>query len=129
MTQVCYNGGMIIEIPDKLPTNNLFYAGTSYHKRIEIKRKWAILTLAALPLEYTMFTKPVHITVYLESKRTPQDCDNVTPKCVIDTLKGKVLYDDNPKWVSGVTYYSRKSDRDHTTLVIEEAEARLFPEG
>lgn len=113
---------MVIEIPERLPTWNTFYGGVSYHKRIELKRKWQILTLAALGLEYTMFEKPVHITVRLECKRVPQDCDNVCPKMVIDTLKGLVIHDDNPMWVDGISLYSRKSTRDYTTIELSEVD-------
>lgn len=85
-----------------------------------MKRKWQALTLEALGAEYSMFEGPVHITVTVECKRTASDCDNVCAKMVIDSLKGKVLHDDNPVWVDGITLYSRKSNRDYTTVTLTE---------
>lgn len=116
---------MVLEIPDKLPTWNIFYGGISHHERTRMKNKWILLTLEALGSDYTMFEKPVHITVWLECKRVAQDADNCCPKLVIDVLKGKLLVDDSPLWVYGVTYYTRKSNRDHTTILLEEVDERV----
>jgi len=78
------------------------------------------MTKDALGEEFVMFEKPVHITITAEFKRTPQDCDNMCVKLVIDYLKGKVIHDDNPEWVAGVTLVSRKSNRDYVTFELTE---------
>lgn len=111
---------MKIEIPVALPSDNIFYESKHWTARVKLKEKWVKITHDALPDECVMFERPVHITVFAEYKRTPCDCDNVCPKMCIDALKGKVLHDDNTKWVSGVSLFSRKSNRDYTTILIEE---------
>ena len=111
---------MHFEIPAKLPTWNSWYSGRHWTERVKLKDVWRALTLEALPEGVAMFEKPVHITVHAEFKRTPQDADNVCIKLVIDALKGRVLRDDNPNYLAGITVYSVKSDRDHVTFDIEE---------
>lgn len=111
---------MRFEIPAKLPTWNAFYAGRHWTERVALKNTWRVLTLEALPVDVVMFTRPVHITVYAEFKRTPQDVDNVCAKLVIDALKGRLLANDDPTCVAGITYYSRKSNRDYTLFELVE---------
>ena len=111
---------MQLEIPAALPTWNIFYAGRHWTERVKLKEHWVAMTLDALPDECELFQKPVHISVYGEYKRTAPDADNVCAKMVIDALKGKVLVDDKPQYVAGISFYPRKSERDYTTIVLTE---------
>ncbi len=113
---------MRIELPERVPSWNTFYGGTSHWQRTAMKNLWRALMHTALPLDVVLLDKPVHITIYAEYKGTPVDVDNVCAKLLIDGLKGKLLHDDHPLWVSGVTCHSGNSKRNWVTVDIVEVE-------
>jgi hypothetical protein len=113
---------MKLEIAARLPSYNDFYAGMHYTKRVKLKNMWRLLVLESLPLEYEMFAVPVDIWVYAEYKNNPCDSDNLADKLIIDGLKGKVLKDDNNKWVQWTCTMGRAGERDYVTVEIVESE-------
>ncbi len=115
---------MIIEIPERLPSWNVFYAGRNHHVRTAIKNKWHGLVANALGqyLEVPHFDGPVVIEVWAEYRGTPVDTDNICAKLIIDGLKGTVIIDDKPLYVPTVILHSEHSKRNYIVVEIREAE-------
>lgn len=104
----------------KIPSWNTLYAGQHFSKRMEMKDEAQYSVMEALSKQrFTMYRNKVHITIVGHFRRV-LDCDNIASKLVIDALKGKLIEDDTPKYVDGVTTKSVKADRDYVEVIIEE---------
>jgi hypothetical protein len=101
------------------------YSGQHFSKRVAAKNLWRALVHEALPLVYEMYTVPVDIYVQAEYKKQPCDSDNLCDKILIDALKGYIIKDDDPNYVAWTSTRSFKSNRDHVTIMIVEANERL----
>ena len=66
-----------------------------------------------------LFKKPVSIIITAYLKR-PIDCDNVSCKGIIDSIKTILIKDDSPKYVTEVTTRVVKSKKDYTVIEIYE---------
>lgn len=81
---------------------NRFYAGTHFHERKRMAHAVHALVAGFLPVNAEVYTVPVDITITAYFKSRPLDADNIVGKLYIDGLKGKILQDDNPRWVRSV---------------------------
>jgi hypothetical protein len=113
---------VILVIPEKAVTWNLFWAGVPHKQRTAVKNLWRALMLQSFDVDMDIFTKPVHVYVWAESKDDPLDVDNVCVKIMLDPLKGRLIKDDNPRYVRVISVYSYKSGRDCVTIELEEVE-------
>ena len=92
---------------------NRYYSGTHWRTRASLATNVHLMVRAALSYpEQDVFEKPVHITVraYLKGQRI--DADNICAKMYIDGLKGIVIKDDDPRYVTSVTTVSLKDKED-----------------
>lgn len=99
---------------------NSYYSGKHWAKRKEDADYWHMLTIAALSkakIRRKPFDKPVVITFYWDDNL---DIDNhsVMGKMIVDALKGRLLRDDNRKWVKGVSHLFHESS--YIRVVIQE---------
>ena len=104
----------------KIPSWNSMYSGQHFSKRMAMKDEACFAVIEALNNQsFTMYRNKVHITIVGHFRRL-LDCDNIASKLVIDALKGKLIEDDTPKYVDGVTTRSVKSTSDFVEVIIEE---------
>lgn len=96
------------------------YSGIHHTKRTAMKNEWRMLVLEALSGEEEMFAVPVHILVVAEYIGNKCDVDNLCTKLVIDGLKGRVICDDDPRYVAAVTSHVPPGthSRNHVTVTI-----------
>lgn len=99
---------------------NAYYSGKHWAKRKEDADYWHMLTIAALSkakIRRKLFDKPVVITFYWDDSL---DIDNhaIMGKMIVDALKGRLLRDDNRKWVKGVSHLFHESS--YIRVVIQE---------
>jgi hypothetical protein len=83
-------------------------------------RDWHWRVRLALTGEEEMFDKPVNVTVCAYYAGDVIDSDNVMTKLLIDGLKGKLLPEDDPRWVHWVGVRSFKGERDYATITLKE---------
>ena len=95
------------------------YAGIHWSKRKEVadRAHQLIRTSPYSGNDIIPFEVPVHITYTVYFDKRPMDADNCCVKIYTDGLRGWCIEDDNPKYVSGVTVYSRV-DREHPRIEI-----------
>ncbi len=81
------------------PSWNDFYSGGHWSKRKAAKDEAQQLVRAYLDPNVDMFNVPVDIfvTVYFSSR--PQDSDNICDKLFIDALKGRIIPEDDKRFV------------------------------
>lgn len=65
------------------------------------------------------FSGAVTITITAHFKNKPVDCDNVCAKLYIDPLKGRIIYDDTPEYVSSVTLVSVVDGKNWVEIEIK----------
>lgn len=99
---------------------NAYYAGKHWSKRKEDASFWHLLTRSAMNAQKVRrkpFDKPVIISFYWNDRL---DCSNhaVMGKMIEDAMKGRVIQDDNRRWVRGIQHYFH--DADFIKIVIEE---------
>lgn len=110
-------------IEGRLPSWQLFYESKHWTVRAKLAKTWHVLTVNALPADYQLYTVPVDIWVTAYYTGRACDADNVCAKLVIDGLKGKVIRDDDPRYVVNVTTRSVHYRQDLVVVDIEESEA------
>lgn len=115
---------MLITLEGERPvTLNKYYAGMHWTERNEEADRVHMLVLAStMPLKAKIFEKPVDITVKVYFKDRPQDSDNIMAKMYIDGLKGRIITDDNRKYVRAVTTVSLV-DKTRPRVEIEVVES------
>ena len=94
---------MKITIPDyKLPSRNQLYSSNNWRNRKQIVDE--LKSIVSVYIPHKMIDDRVDITIkaYYKTKLL-RDSDNIEAKLVIDCLKGKVIHDDNVKYVRRVT--------------------------
>jgi len=81
---------------------NMAYAGRHWSKRKADADAVHLLVRAAIPRNARQYSEPVDIVVTAYFASRPLDADNIMAKLYIDGLVGRLLVDDNPKWVRSV---------------------------
>lgn len=73
--------------------------------------------MSAQKVRKTPFKNPVIITFYWNDNL---DCSNhaVMAKMIEDAMKGRLINDDNRKWVKGIEHYFH--DKDSIKVVVRE---------
>ena len=99
---------------------NAYYAGKHWSRRKEDAEYWHLLTRSALnrqEVRKTPFEKPVVITILWNDR---MDIDNhaVMGKMIVDAIKGRLINDDNRRWVKGVCHFFH--DEDYILVTIKE---------
>lgn len=95
-----------------------------WRKRQALALAWKSVVRSAIdPETVQMYDVPVHVTIVACYKRRPVDADNVLCKPIIDAIKGWYIRDDDGRYVSGVTLYSRKADSDYIVITLEPTDA------
>lgn len=71
-------------------------------------------------VQYAMFDCPVDVHVIATFKGRALDSDNICAKLYVDALKGRLLHDDDAKWVRRVTTESRRGKVNQVEIVLTE---------
>lgn len=100
---------------------NAYYAGKHWSKRKQDADYWHLLTISAMnkqEIRRRPFDKPVEISILWNDSL---DIDNhaVMGKMIVDALKGRLINDDNRRWLKGVCHYFH--DEDYILVQIREA--------
>lgn len=99
---------------------NAYYAGKHWSRRKQDAEYWHLLARSALnrqEVRRTPFEKPVVITI-LWNDRLDIDNHAVMGKMIVDALKGRLINDDNRRWVKGVCHFFH--DEDYILVKIGE---------
>jgi hypothetical protein len=92
-----------ITIPDyKLPSRNQLYSSNNWYARKALVDELKSIVGAYVPNKMIDDRVDITIKAYYKTKLL-RDSDNIEAKLVIDCLKGKVIHDDNVKYVRRVT--------------------------
>lgn len=102
---------------------NAYWAGKHWSKRKEDAEYWHLLTRSAMNKEGVRkhpFEKPVEIALLWNDKL---DIDNhaAMGKMIVDAMKGRLINDDNRKWVKAV--YHSFHDEDYILVQVREIES------
>ncbi len=97
---------------------NAYYAGKHWSKRRQDAEYWHLLTQSASN-KIKVVNNPVILTFYFNDGL---DISNhaAMAKMIEDGLKGRIIPDDNRKWVKGHEYYFH--DKDYILVEIREVE-------
>ena len=110
---------MRLTIPDHRPVSwNRLYSQQHWTKRKALADEVHLLTLAAIPPDAEMVKGPVWIFITAHNRK-PLDPDNICAKLYVDALKGRVIADDDPRYVRGVALRSETGD-PKVEIVIQE---------
>lgn len=99
---------------------NAYYAGKHWSKRKEDADYWHLLTISALnrcEMRRTPFEGPVEIR-FLWNDRLDIDNHAVMGKMIVDALKGRLIWDDNKKWLKGISHYFH--DEEYILVMVRE---------
>jgi len=97
------NKKMTITIPNyKLPSRNQLYSIGHWTKRKKLADEVHEMIAAYTPNKIINGLVDIGIEAHYKHKRR-RDSDNVEAKLVIDALKGRVLVDDNTRYIRSVT--------------------------
>lgn len=77
--------------------------------------------LPALPANTQLLDYPVDVHVIATYKGMALDSDNICAKLYIDALKGRLLRDDDARYVRRVTTEAHKGKANSVQIVIERA--------
>lgn len=101
---------------------NKYWAGEHYSKRAEGAHYIKMMTRSFLdPDKIEMFENPVHITWTAYLEKHPIDASNICIKPFEDALIGWLIENDSPKYVPGMTVYSRiDKENPRIEVLIEE---------
>ena len=91
---------------------NAYYAGKHWAVRKQDAEYWHLLTRSALnrqEVRRTPFEKPVEIS-FLWNDRLDIDNHAIMGKMIIDALKGRLINDDNRRWLKGVCHCFHEED-------------------
>lgn len=91
---------------------NAYYAGKHWAQRKKDAEYWHSLTTAEMNLQKVRrfpFKNPVVITFYWNDNL---DCSNhaLMGKMIEDAMRGRVIQDDNRKWVKGIQHFFHNKD-------------------
>ena len=91
---------------------NAYYAGKHWSKRKQDAEFWHMITRSAMNycnVRRKPFEKPVIITFYWNDRL---DCDNhgIMGKFIVDSMQGRVIVNDNRRWVKGIEHYFSNED-------------------
>ena len=101
---------------------NAYYAGKHWAIRKQDAEYWHMLTRSALnrqEVRRTPFEKPVEIS-FLWNDRMDIDNHAVMGKMIVDALKGRLINDDNRRWLKSVCHYFH--DEDYILVQIKEVQ-------
>lgn len=98
---------------------NQLYSGSHWSVRSnEALRVHKLVSYSMNPKPKGAYVGRVGIVVKAYFEKRPYDCDNIATKIYVDGLKGKVIVDDTPKYVSAVTAMSLV-DKEYPRVEIE----------
>lgn len=104
----------------KLYGMNAYYAGKHWAQRKQDADYWHLLTNAAMnkqDVRRRPFEKPVVISFYWND-RLDIDNHSVMGKMIVDSMKGRLIQDDNRRWLKGVEHYFH--DEEYILVKIRE---------
>ena len=78
---------------------NSFYSGGHWSKRDNEVKRVRVVVREVLTGDEEPYQVPVDILVTGYFAEKPQDSDNICDKLYIDALKGRLLNDDDSRWV------------------------------
>lgn len=104
---------------------NTYYSGVPWPVRKKNADYWHRLVTLEMDRQKVRkkpFEKPVIITFYWNSRL---DIDNnaITGKMITDAMKGRIITDDNRRWVKGVEHYFSSDDFIKVVVRTTEQEA------
>jgi len=110
---------MMITLAGERPKSlNQYWAGMHWTKRKKEADRVHQLVLRSVPHDAVMFNSPVFIVIHAYFKNRPFDADNIVAKPYIDALKGRLLREDDKRFVRGVMLYPYV-DKENPRLEIE----------
>lgn len=97
---------------------NAYWGGKHWSKRKEDADFWHMLVRSEMTkqrVRRTPFQKPVIVTFYWNSRL---DIDNnaIMGKMIVDAMKGRILQDDNRRFLRGVEHYFH--DEEYIKVVV-----------
>ncbi len=112
-----------LRVEGRVPSWNEFYKAGHWSDRNAKAHLWHALVHEAIGKleDATMFDGPVNINIWAYYSHHVKDSDNICAKLLIDGLKGKLIQEDDPKWVRTVSVTSTKADVDLVDIEIWEA--------
>ena len=99
---------------------NAYYAGKHWSIRKRDAEYWHWLTRVAMDeqnVRQVPFKRPVTVTI-LWNDRLDIDNHAAMGKMIVDAMKGRVIEDDNRRWLRGVSYFFH--DQDYISVSIKE---------
>lgn len=102
---------------------NSYYAGKHWSVRKRDAEYWHWLVRAAMNeqnVRRAPFKKPV-IVIFRWNDRLDIDNHAVMGKMIVDAMKGRVIEDDNRRWVKGVCHYFH--DENYIAVEVREVQA------
>lgn len=86
---------------------NAYYAGKHWSKRQRDAEFWHMLVRSCMDgqdVRRVPFKRPVVITFHWNDRL---DIDNhaIMGKMIVDAMKGRVIEDDNRRWLKGISHY------------------------
>lgn len=99
---------------------NAYYAGKHWSVRKRDAEYWHWLVRAAMEdqnVRRVPFKKPV-IVIFHWNDRLDIDNHAVMGKMILDAMKGRVIEDDNRRWVKGVCHYFH--DENYISVDVRE---------
>lgn len=99
---------------------NAYYAGKHWSIRNRDAEFWHLLTRSAMnrqEVRRTPFEKPVEISL-LWNDRLDIDNHAVMGKMIVDAMKGRLINDDNRKWLKGI--YHGFHDEEYILIQVRE---------
>lgn len=98
---------------------NQLYSGSHWTVRsLEAARVHKLVAYSMDAARGGAYTGKVGIVIKAYFDKRPFDCDNIATKLYIDGLKGRVIVDDTPKYLSAVTAMSLV-DKENPRVEIE----------
>ena len=99
---------------------NAYYAGKPWQVRKRDADFWHSLTRSCMDAQGVRrmpFKRPV-VVVFHWNDRLDIDNHAVIGKMIVDALKGRVIEDDNRKWLQGVSHFYH--DADYISVEVRE---------
>lgn len=99
---------------------NAYYAGKHWSERKKDAEFWHLMTRSAMnkqEVRRNPFEKPVEIS-FLWNDKLDLDNHGVWGKMIVDAMKGRIINDDNRKWLKGI--YHGFHDEDYILIQIRE---------
>ena len=100
---------------------NAYYAGKHWSRRkadVDYWHRLVSICMEKQGIRRTPFTKPVVVTFWWND-RLDLDNHSVMGKMIVDAMKGRVIEDDNRRWLKGVCHYWH--DNDYIKIEVREA--------